>query len=126
MGRFFVSLVAEVSREAGTYMALITLTGDGLGDDENLAIAEQLFEQAGSVLGQKLLQVKQDDFEAKGLKAAVADMTAAWQMASRERLRVVEALRKDQGIVGTYAIDFERARDEIGRRLDCLRRAGGV
>ena len=36
----------------------------------------------------------------------------------------IEKLRKDaEGIVHDYALDFDRARAEIGRRLACLRDA---
>lgn len=38
----------------------------------------------------------------------------------------VDKLRKDAaGQVGAGALDLDAARDEIGRRLACLRRAGG-
>jgi hypothetical protein len=49
----------------------------------------------------------------------------ALQMVMDERTRV-EKLRKNvAGVVRDYAIDFDAARDEIGRRLACLREAGG-
>ena len=44
-------------------------------------------------------------------------------MAERNR---VDKLRKDiAGGVGGGSLDLDQARDEIGRRLACLRRAGG-
>lgn len=102
-------------------MTLMMPTEFGQNVDENLAVAEELFQEAGAVLGQKLLQFKQDDYEAKGLKTAMNELSVAWQIASKERSRVVEERKKEQGIVGSYAIDIGRARAEIGRRLARLR-----
>ena len=49
----------------------------------------------------------------------------AVQLLMAERTKV-EKLRKDiAGGVGGGSLDLDAARDEIGRRLACLRRAGG-
>lgn len=63
--------------------------------------------------------------EVKTAVQAVKDLRVALQMVMDERTRV-EKLRKNvAGVVRDYAIDFDAARDEIGRRLACLREAGG-
>ena len=102
-------------------MTLILPFGDGHSKDESLAVAEELFTEAGTLLGQKLLELKRGEYEAKDLKAAVNDLTVAWQTALKERSRVVDERRKERGVVGAYAIDIGRARSEIGRRLARLR-----
>lgn len=54
----------------------------------------------------------------------VRDLRAATQLVLEERNRV-DKLRKDiVGQAGAGRLDLDAARDEIGRRLACLRRAG--
>ena len=54
----------------------------------------------------------------------VRDLRAATQLVLEERNRV-DKLRKDiGGQAGQGRLDLDAARDEIGRRLACLRRAG--
>ncbi|MDO5630452.1 MAG: permease [Paracoccus sp. (in: a-proteobacteria)] len=61
----------------------------------------------------------------KNAVAAVRDVREASQLVMQERGKV-DKLRKDiAGAVGGGALDLDAARDEIGRRLACLRRAGG-
>lgn len=66
--------------------------------------------------------------ELDGLKDAVKmarELRAATHLVLEERNKV-DKLRKDiAGAVGASGLDLGAARDEIGRRLACLRRAGG-
>ncbi|MDO5704111.1 MAG: hypothetical protein Q4G49_03440 [Paracoccus sp. (in: a-proteobacteria)] len=56
---------------------------------------------------------------------AARDVRDASKLLSEERGKV-DKLRKDiAGSVGGGSLDLDAARDEIGRRLACLRRAGG-
>jgi hypothetical protein len=106
-------------------MTLIKPIDDMGAGDESLAVAEDLFEEAGVILG-KLLKIarQEDDATVRKLRPAVAELSAGWQMAVKERNRVAEERKKAAGVVGSYAIDFDAARAEIGRRLACLRAAG--
>lgn len=54
----------------------------------------------------------------------IRDMRTAYQLALEERARIAKLRREDAGIVYDYALDFAEARDEICRRLACLRDAG--
>lgn len=93
-------------------------------EDENLQVAETLFEEAGIILGRWIKEAKRDDFtSAAPIKAALQELSTAWQMASKERNRVADERRKTSGVVGSYAVDYAAARDEIGRRLARLRAA---
>ena len=70
-----------------------------------------------------------DEEDAASLDRAVKlarDLRAGAQLMIEERNRL-DKLRKDAaaGVVGTGRLDLAAARDEIGRRLACLRRAGG-
>jgi hypothetical protein len=93
--------------------------------DESLAVAEELYMEAGLILGRLIHASKQDDPEAAPkLKGAIAEMSAGYKLAVQERNRVAEERRRQSGVVGDYAVDFDAARVEIGRRLACLRAAG--
>ena len=106
-------------------MTLIKPISDDAAADESLAVAELLFEEAGIILGKLLSKARQDDEDvAKQAKTAVAELSRGWQLAVTERNRVADERKKSAGIVGTYAIDFDTSRAEIGRRLACLRAAG--
>ncbi|MGB8815086.1 MAG: hypothetical protein WCC57_18045 [Paracoccaceae bacterium] len=63
--------------------------------------------------------------EVKAAMQAVKDLRAAFQTVMDERTRVDKLRKQATGAVGDRALDFDAARDEIGRRLACLRDAGG-
>ena len=63
--------------------------------------------------------------EVKAAAQAVKDLKAAFQMVMDERTRIEKLRKQIAGVVHDYAIDFDAARAEIGRRLACLRDAGG-
>ena len=66
--------------------------------------------------------------DAEALKKAVKsahDVRDALELLQKERDKV-DKLRKDiAGGVGAGSLDLDAARDEVGRRLACLRRASG-
>lgn len=122
----FSFLSCGASMRQAKKMTLIKPLDDNQVADESLAVAEQLFEEAGVILGRLLSRTRQDDEDAaKQVKTAVAELSRGWQMAVMERNRVADERKKSAGIVGTYALDFDAARAEIRRRLACLRQAGG-
>jgi len=63
---------------------------------------------------------------ARELRGALGDLGKAAQTAFDERARVEKRLRQEAGGPQGYALDFDSARAEIGRRLDRLRAAGGA
>ena len=62
--------------------------------------------------------------EAKAAIVAVRDLKQAFFALMEERSRVEKRLKQAAGDVGTGSLDLDAARDEIGRRLACLRDAG--
>ena len=56
---------------------------------------------------------------------AVRDLKTAFQLVMDERTRVEKLRKQVAGVVGDLRLDFDAARDEIGRRLARLRDAGG-
>ena len=95
-------------------------------DMDVIEIADGLFRSyAGDLhkLRLKILAGETQDLKESG--KLVRDLRAAAQLVLEERSKV-DKLRKDAaGSVGTGVLDLAAARDEIGRRLACLRRAGG-
>ncbi|WP_347267255.1 permease [Paracoccus sp. (in: a-proteobacteria)] len=91
-----------------------------------LEIADGLFRSYAADLDRlrrKIEAGNTDELKESGkLVRALRDAT---QLVLEERSKV-DKLRKDAaGQVGAGALDLDAARDEIGRRLACLRRAGG-
>jgi hypothetical protein len=103
-------------------MTLITPFDDSESTDRSLAAAERLLERAGLVLAELNEKISNNDIvAAAGAKAALTEFTSAFHTAMKERNRVADDRKKANGIVGDYAVDFDAARAEIGRRLACLR-----
>ncbi|WP_017999746.1 hypothetical protein [Paracoccus sp. N5] len=98
----------------------------GAPDMSVVEIADGLFWSYAADLDRlrrKITAGETGDLKESGkLVRALRDAT---QMVLEERNKV-DKLRKDAaGQVGAGALDLVAARDEIGRRLACLRRAGG-
>lgn len=60
----------------------------------------------------------------KEVTAIISLLGKALQSALDERTRVEKLRRHEAGVVNDYALDFDAARDEIGRRLARLRATG--
>ncbi|WP_197474202.1 hypothetical protein [Rhodobacter xanthinilyticus] len=87
---------------------------------------EDLYREVAQELALAMQGVRQGDLtEAKAAMQAVKDLRAAFQMVMDERTRVEKLRRQVAGVVRDYALDFDAARSEIGRRLARLREAGG-
>lgn len=90
-----------------------------------LAAAETFFETAMEDLVGVIAAVRQGRLtEAKAAIAAVRDLKQAFYALMEERNRVEKLRRQVAGAAGTGSLDLDAARDEIGRRLACLRDAG--
>lgn len=106
------------------------MTSDLPSDDpprvDLLEATEDLYRQAAEdlVLAQRKLRQGSVD-EVKAAAQAVKDLKAAFQLVMEERTRIEKLRKQIAGVVHDYAIDFDAARAEIGRRLACLRNAGG-
>lgn len=104
----------------------MTFSGEEAAPADLVAETEELYREVAGELHAALRGFKQGKAEeVKTAMQAVRDVRIALQMVMDERTKV-EKLRKNvAGVVRDYAIDFDAARDEIGRRLACLREAGG-
>lgn len=100
-------------------------------DEDEVAVAQSLFWDYIKDLRkhqQELVSLQAAEIDPARLKKAVEaarTVRDAIQLLMVERNKV-DKLRKDiAGGVAGGCLDLDAARDEIGRRLACLRRAGG-
>jgi hypothetical protein len=101
------------------------VTKNGLSRDE-AAEALELFDLASAILRQLLDEARGAASEATAREMATytKDISGALKTLITERQHV-EKLRRDAGdLAGGRDFDLDAARDEIGRRLACLRDAG--
>ncbi len=70
-----------------------------------------------------------DTVPARDLRKLKSDLKSVAHLYYAEASRLEAESRNKAGIVHQYAIDFDAARQEIGRRMACLRaarRSGGI
>lgn len=101
-------------------------TPEGAVEFDPVNIAGSLFRDCAEDLTRLRLRLQSGETdELKDAVKLVRDLRAATQLVLEERNKV-DKLRKDiAGAVGAGALDLAAARDEIGRRLACLRGARG-
>lgn len=98
------------------------------GDVTNdcVTVASQHFEKAILAVADITKKIERQELEAlPELTKAAPHATHATKMLLQEIGRANELHKKQSGVAHDYAIDFAAARSEIGRRLACLREAGG-
>lgn len=93
--------------------------------DDFLPRVEALYRDTAEELFRALDDLKLGKTEVlKPLVGQVRDLRGVIQLVLEERTKVAKLRKQDDGVVYHYALDFEAARAEIGRRLACLRDAG--
>ncbi|MFB2532917.1 permease [Paracoccus sp. p4-l81] len=92
----------------------------------SLTVAEALFGAAASEMTRLLRRLEAGDaIRPKEASDAAAETRKALERLQDERSRVEQLRRNLAGAVGGGQLDLGAARDEIGRRLACLRHARG-
>lgn len=90
-----------------------------------LAATEGMYRDIAEELVVVMRKVREGEFsEVTGAARAVRDLRDAYKMIMEERTRVDKLRSQVAGVADGTALDFDAARDEIGRRLACLRDAG--
>ena len=99
----------------------------GEGDAmQTIDIASEMFREVAEELHRFRMGLRRGEAdELKDATRIVRDLRAATQLVLEERNRVDKLRKEVAGDVGAGRLDLAAARDEIGRRLSCLRRAGG-
>ncbi|MFN3992121.1 MAG: hypothetical protein ACK4IU_04355 [Tabrizicola flagellatus] len=105
----------------------VRFTGDGPTPEEVLGSAERLYGMAVMELERTIDAIRAGEFnEVKAAQAAIRDLRATALAVLQERGKVDQLRKQIAGHVGAGgALDLDEARAEIGRRLACLRGAGG-
>ena len=93
--------------------------------DAVLTVTEDWLREAAEGIAQTVLAVKRGEFaQVKEADSHVRALRAALQLFIDERNRVEKLRKQVAGAVGAAGLDFDAARDEIGRRLARIRDAG--
>jgi hypothetical protein len=105
----------------------VRFTGDVPTPEDVLGVTERLYEQAVIELERTMAALKAGEFqEVKSAQEAIRGLRAMAVAVLQERGKVDQLRKQIAGHVGAGgALDLEGARVEIGRRLACLRGAGG-
>ena len=105
----------------------VRFTEDAGSAEDFLTVAEGVYREAAMDLYRTIAAVRAGEFsEIKAAQSAVRDLRAAALHVLDERNKVDKLRKQIAGQVGAGgALDFDGARAEIGRRLACLRDAGG-
>ena len=103
----------------------IRVSADG-GEAVDLAeFTEGLLKDYAQEIARLIEKAKQGEFdEVRAIPANVKQLREVFQLVQEERGRVEKLRKQVAGIVGTGELDFQSARDEVGRRLARLRDAG--
>ncbi|MFM7335254.1 MAG: hypothetical protein ACKO2N_13915 [Tabrizicola sp.] len=126
VGRFFISFVRGQHEGVRDWMT-VRFTGDVTGPEDVLGVTERLYEDAVIELERTMKALKAGEFnEVKSAQDAIRALRATALAVLQERGKVDQLRKQIAGHVGAGgALDLESARAEIGRRLACLRHAGG-
>lgn len=90
-----------------------------------LSEAMELYTLAAEILGGVIREARErKPGAAKELAGYTKEFRAALQTVLNERATVDKLRKQELGAVGAGTLDLATARDEIGRRLACLRDAG--
>jgi hypothetical protein len=101
------------------------ISGEEIDSSDEMVGVRELVNDIADELGETLRRLRAGDTgDAKEMAKQLRDMRAVYQLAVEERARIAKLRKDDAGIVYDYALDFDAARDEICRRLACLRDAG--
>jgi hypothetical protein len=104
-----------------------SISNGGVSAEDVLAVAEGLYREAAVELYRTIVALRAGEFaEVKSAQSAIRDLRATALQVLDERAKVDKLRKQIAGEVGAGgALDFDGARAEIGRRLACLRNAGG-
>ena len=105
----------------------VRFTGDAPTAEELLGATETFYELTVMELQRTISAISAGEFnEVKAAQTAIRDLRATAVQVLEERGKVDKLRKQIAGHVGAGgALDLESARAEIGRRLACLRDAGG-
>lgn len=106
-------------------MTLIYPESGDNSSDNILSEAQEVFQRTATALNVIVRDMEENKTgDAGETRSLLKELKAILIPALSERERLEKLRKKESGIVNDYAVDFDAARLEIGRRLACLRAAG--
>ena len=107
-------------------MTLIRPEGDDGVADRILTVAREHFYETAREIDKYRKRLQADDkVPTSDLKKMKSELKAVAHLYYAEASRLADESRKKAGVVHQHAIDFDAARQEIRRRMACLRAARG-
>ncbi|MFC7705007.1 hypothetical protein ACFQXB_12445 [Plastorhodobacter daqingensis] len=107
-------------------MTVLVPVNEAGSSEAMLSEALLLYRTAAEVFALVIEEARDGDARtARDAQLYAKEFQKALQTAMQERQKVEQLRRQDAGIAYDYALDFQSARDEIGRRMARLRSAGG-
>ena len=105
----------------------VRFTGDAPTPEDLLGATEEFYALTLMELQRTISAIRAGEFnEVKAAQTAIRDLRATAVQVLEERGKVDKLRKQIAGHVGAGgALDLDEARAEIGRRLACLRSAGG-
>jgi hypothetical protein len=102
----------------------VKFSGEGGDPVDLLATTENMLRDSAEQVVRTMNEVRAGRFgEIKEAQALMRDLRSMFQTFMDERTRVDKLRQQTAGVVRGHALDFDAARDEIGRRLARLRDA---
>ncbi len=101
----------------------LTLSVEDTSSKSLISETEELYREIASEVFVAIRKIRSGEWDTKGTPNIVKDMRAFLQLVLEERMKVAKLSKQEAGVVYDYALDFDAARTEIGRRLACLRDA---
>ncbi|MFO1175458.1 MAG: hypothetical protein U1E48_09665 [Paracoccaceae bacterium] len=106
----------------------LRFTAEGPGSKSLISATETLYAELTEELLAVLQKLKAGEWDAKAATHSIREVRGALKLVLEERMKIAEFSKDAAGRGGDGAdgaLDFDAARAEIGRRLACLRDAGG-
>lgn len=125
-GRFCFARSADAASGAGDAAAEMTVKFSGEGGEpvDLLATTEIMLRESAEQVVRTMQEVRAGKFgQIKEAQAVMRELRSMFQTYMDERTRVDKLRQQTAGVIRGHAIDFDAARDEIGRRLARLRDA---
>ncbi len=104
----------------------VKFSGEAEEPVDLLATAENMLRESAEQVALAMREVRAGRFaELKETSGLMRELRSTFNSLMEERTRVDKLRQQTAGVVRGHAIDFDAARDEIGRRVARLRDAGG-
>jgi hypothetical protein len=101
------------------------LSTEGPVSESRISKAEEIYQDIADEVYAAIQKIKSGEWDPKGTTHAVKEMRSFLLLVLEERTKLAKLSQREEGVAYDYALDFDEARIEIGRRLACLRDAGG-